>query len=902
MMEMGEAVMINEEKLTPLDLVDVETLQRLQDALHQALGVSTGLADTEGKALVPHESWTDFCGGHIKKSSRGLAMCENCDKHGMISAMESGHVMTYTCHTGLTDFAAPIVVNGQAIGCFLGGQVATEPLTRDHVRKLARRYEIDEESLWEASKKIRIMSQEQVERAATLAYEVSNYISRSAYQRIQLQESNEEIEKVANMKSDFLANMSHEIRTPMNAVIGMAEMALREEMTVEAREYINQIIASGKTLLNIINDILDFSKIESGKMEIHEDEYELLSVVNDVANMIMTRIEEKPLELILDVDPTLPHMLYGDMIRINQVITNIANNAAKFTQKGKVVLKVSYNGISLDEILLHITVKDTGVGIKPADLKKLFQSFTQVDSKRNRNIEGTGLGLALSKQLVELMDGEIHVESEYGMGSEFSISIPQKVVDPLPSVVIKEKDASVAGLIANAFVEEQLQTDVQRLEGIYHNVRSEEELELMDTAALTHFFVDNQLFTERVQKFVEEHGDLKCVLVEEFSDSVSYDFPNLVVVKKPLYVMNIAQILNNEDPRMNAFSQAEDNFDFIAPDARILIVDDNKVNLTVAEGLLEPMQMNIDTATGGKQAIELITENSYDLILMDHMMPEIDGVETTRLIRRFHPDYNEVPILALTANVVEGTKKMFLDEGMNDIIAKPIEMRIMISKLKYWLPKEKIQKSMAGQNPLSGKEEAEERIKIDGLDTEYALELLGSEKLFLNVLNDYYQVIEKKANLIKQLEVDGDWPAYTIEVHALKSASRQIGAIELSDLAAAMEAASNARDIALVRSHSDEMLEIYRAFIEVLKPYVPADDEDKIGGTIERDELLRLFTEMQEAMGELDMDRMENAVHEMTRYDYDDVQAGLLERLKEANENIDVDCCEEVINEWRELV
>ena len=892
-----------EKELSLLELIDIDTMRRFQDVLHSVFGISTGLADKEGIALDSHESWTDFCGGCIKKSARGLAMCENCDRQGMLSAMEYGSVMTYTCHTGLVDFAAPIVVNGKAVGCFLGGQVTTSPLSKEHVNKLARRYEIDPDKLWEAAQKIPVIKEEEVERAANLVYEISNLISRLAYQKYELQVNNIEIEKTANMKSDFLANMSHEIRTPMNAVIGMAEMALREEMTPTAKEYVNQIIASGKTLLTIINDILDFSKIESGKMEIHDDEYEPMSVIYDVANMIMTRVQDKKLELILDIDPTLPSLLWGDMIRLNQVMTNLANNAVKFTEEGCVKLTVAYDKIQPDEILLKVSVKDTGVGIKPADLEKLFQSFTQVDSKRNRNIEGTGLGLALCKQLLGLMNGTIDVESEYGVGSTFSFTMPQKIVDDTKSVPAIEEEVIAVGLVEDNYVEDQLQTDIQRLNGSYQSLNTEADLDTLEGAGVTHLFVERGLFTEDVADFIRNHPDIHGVLMIDFRDAASYDdIPNLRVIKKPLYVMNVSSILKNEKLRTAAFAEHEENFEFIAPEARILIVDDNNVNLTVAVGLLEPLQMQIDTATGGKEAIDLICDNSYDLIFMDHMMPEIDGVETTRLIRRFHPEYHEVPIIALTANAVEGTKKMFLDEGMNDFIAKPIEMRIMLSKLKYWLPREKIQKQMWDENESQQNSEQVERIHIEGLDTEYALKLLGSEKLYMNVLKDYYVPIEKKAALIKELEEKGDWPTYTIEVHALKSASRQIGAMELADLAAAMEAAGNARDTELIRNHNDEMLMMYCSLQDILRPYIPQEEEIQTEGVIEQSELLRLFHNMREAMEELDLDKMEEVVHEMQRYEYDEEQKEFLERLKEAEESIDVDACEDIIGQWENVL
>jgi len=300
---------------------------------------------------------------------------------------------------------------------------------------------------------------------------------------------------------------------------------------------------------------------------------------------------------------------------------------------------------------------------------------------------------------------------------------------------------------------------------------------------------------------------------------VLYEDREIIVVKKPVFVLNLAMIFNKEDMGINYHNDSGDqDFDFIAPDAEVLIVDDNAVNLTVAEGLLEPLQMKIDTALSGKEAIGKISVNHYDIVFMDHMMPEVDGIETTHIIRRFHTEYNDVPIIALTANAIDGTREMFCAEGMNDFIAKPIEVRVLISKVKQWLSPEKIQRVYHSKK-LPDKVIEETSIVIGDLDIVYALGILGSEKLFWTVLKEYYRVIEKKADLIKSLEEKEDWTGYTIEVHALKSASKQIGAISLSEKAAAMEKAGNARDTKRIHECTDEMLEQYLDYKVVLEPF-----------------------------------------------------------------------------------
>ena len=441
-----------ERELKLTDLIDVNMLQKIQDGFSDMTGMAALTTDVNGVAVTQGSNFSDFCMKYTRSSVVGCAHCEQCDRKGAELALDNGKPVIYFCHAGLMDYAAPIMADGELVGCFVGGQVRTEPMDPEQARKIAREIGVDEEEYVEAAEKIRIMDQTTIDNAAKFLYTIADVLSDMAYNKYRVYQANdnmranlelvyksyEQLEKSENMKSDFLANMSHEIRTPMNAVIGMAEMALREELPPAARDYIGQIKEAGKSLLTIINDILDFSKIESGKMDITEVDYEPMSVLYDVANIVMTRLKDKDVELVLEVAPNLPNKLWGDNIRIKQVLLNLANNAAKFTMQGKVTMRLECAKMTPDEIRLQITVEDTGIGIKKEDIDKLFQSFQQVDSKRNRNIEGTGLGLAISKKLLTLMNGSIWVESEYGKGSKFSCVLPQRIVDDTPSIQIKE--------------------------------------------------------------------------------------------------------------------------------------------------------------------------------------------------------------------------------------------------------------------------------------------------------------------------------------------------------------------------------------------------------------------------------------------------------------------------------
>ena len=902
------AIIENEFKLT--DLVDIETLQKIQNAFTDMSGIASLITDARGVIQTKPSGFTEFCGKYVRNSEEGRRRCEKCDRIGAEKAAKAGVSRAYFCHAGLVAFAAPIMAHGHMVGCFLGGQMLTIPPDEEKTRKVAEEIGVDPDELLCAAKDIRIVDERTVEKVSNAVYTIANVLSEIGYGKYQVSLTNMELRKTSNMKSDFLANMSHEIRTPMNAVIGMAEMALREDVSPAAREYIGQIKSSGQTLLTIINDILDFSKIESGKMDISDVEYEPMSMINDVSNIIMTRIGSKDLDLTVDVNPNLPSGLYGDNIRIKQVLVNLANNAVKFTDAGNVNLKIDFLQISEDEIELYVAVADTGRGIRESDMNRLFQSFQQLDSKRNRNVEGTGLGLAISRQLVALMRGKIHVDSEYGKGSTFSFVIPQKVTDSSYAVEKVAKNLVAAGLIQSEYTARELAMDMEKLGVTYERLESEEDLGRVKDHNAGYLFVEQPLFTEAVQYFLKLNPDVCGVLLANYREVRSYDLANLRVVKKPLYILGLSNIFNGKEEIGSVSFMETEDFDFTAPKAEILVVDDNAINLTVVKGLLNPLKMKIDTALSGKDAVLMTTDKRYDIIFMDHMMPEMDGVETTRVIRRLLGNNGQVPIIALTANAVEGTAEMFINEGMNDFVTKPIEMRVIISKLHKWLPPEKIEKNRdkkmnaarLNANRDNKASQTTTDISIEGLDVKRAMEFLGNENLFWSVLKEYYRVIDKKCAMIQEYEQKEQWKEYTVEVHALKSASKQIGALDLAQVAEQMEAAGNAGNAALIHKITPGMLEEYMFYKGILAPYFVKQEEEQSGRAAKNDEMSVLFGEMKEAMENLDMDAMEKVIKDMGQYSYSDAQRDIFEKLKNAVEDIDTERCEEILDEWEKVL
>ncbi len=907
---MGEHIM--NEDLQLVDVFELENLQQLQDSFYKITPMAVGFSDTHGAEITEHASKHDFCGKYTEGCKEGARRCRECHEALSQEAERKGGLYVTECYNGLIDFVAPIWVDKKMVGSLHGGQVITRAFSEAEVRQKALELGINEDEYVEAARDIPIMTEEDVQNQAEMILQIANMMSQMAYSRYVIKKESMMIKHESNMKSGFLANMSHEIRTPMNAVIGMAEMALREELPPPAREYVNQIKTAGNSLITIINDILDFSKIESGKLDINIAEYQVPSIVNDLANMISNRIGDKNLELLIDYAPDIPLHIVGDSVRIKQIIVNLANNAVKFTKEGCVEIKFDYERTGEQEILLKVSVSDTGIGIKKEDMGKLFQSFSQVDSKKNRNIEGTGLGLAISKQLVSLMDGTLTVESEYGRGSTFYFEIPQLVLTEGSSVNVKSEKKIIAGVFTdNPFVFTSLQRDIGRFDGECITVFMVEQLqELLDKEA-EFFFIDQPMFGTPVRKFVEEHPEITSVLMTGFRSNAEYRNPNLIVMKKPLYSVNLGVIFNHGRMYEDFDSDNQEIFDFVAPEAEILVVDDNEINLTITEELIEPLQMKIDTALNGMEAIDKISAKHYDLIFMDHMMPELDGVETTRIIRRLYDEYNDVPIIAFTVNALEEVRAMYLEAGMNDFVTKPIDINVITAKLRQWLPKEKIHEispkereaALKGMEEQSSDSRLNQLMKLDILDVQNSLNLLGKEKLYWAVLEDYYITIDRRAHQIAECLHTHDWKNYVLEVHALKSASRQIGATELSELAAKLEKAGNEKNLGLIIEKTESMLRMYSQLGQQLAPFFAKEKEKvKEKKQITTEELLGLFAKLTAAADELDMDRMEQAAKEISSYEYPKEQKALSESLAAAADRLEVESCASIMEAWKQLL
>ena len=564
--------------------------------------------------------------------------------------------------------------------------------------------------------------------------------------KIKQEDALEAARQASEAKTDFLANTSHEIRTPINAVLGMNEMILRETDKAEKfkdsdpeafresfrkiRNYSANVDSAGSSLLAIINDILDFTKIEEGRMDIVPTEYQLSLVLNDISNMFNFKARQKNLTFVTEVDKTLPDNLYGDVVRVRQVITNILNNAVKYTDEGSVTLTVAGNVEDKTEdgkcvVELVISIKDTGIGISEENISKLFGKFERVDLEKNSTKEGTGLGLAITKMLLEMMDGSISVRSEYGKGSTFTILLPQVVLSDEPVGNFEEK------------------------------------------------------------------------------------FENALEGKK-------------------AYHES-----FRAPSAKVLIVDDTRMNLIVVTEFLKETCIKIDTAGGGREALKLALANKYDVILMDQRMPEMDGVQTLQEIRKHKDGPNiETPVICLTADAVVGARNRYLSKGFNDYLTKPIDSIYLETMLKKYIPADKIEaveyvEDNAPKTSAASGSQIFDKLRKAGVDTAAGIANCTDEDLYMTILAEYLNSSPGKTAGLNEALENGNYNNYGVIIHSLKSTSATIGAIDLSHLAQKLEKASNERNTGYIRNEHDAFMDKYNKLLDVIRECLPQDE----GGT-----------------------------------------------------------------------
>jgi PAS domain S-box-containing protein len=664
-------------------------------------------------------------------------------------------------------------------------------------------------------------------------------------------------------KGNFLAKMSHEIRTPMNAVIGMAELALREEDPDAARAHVHTIKQAGTNLLSIINDILDFSKIESGKFEIQPDYYLFGSLVNDVVSIIRMRAIDSQLRFVVNIDSNIPQELYGDETRIRQTLINILGNAVKYTDAGFIAFTITGEFTDKETVRLEIEIIDSGRGIRQENLKMLFKDFVQVDTASMKGIEGTGLGLAITWNIVKAMDGDIDVHSEYGKGSTFTVTLPQKfrAGEKVATVESPEKKSVLVYERRNIYADSIVCT-IDNL-GVRCELASTEEefRERLGKGGYEYIFIASTLYEREKGLIRAQAAGSKVVLLTEFGEGVPGGGGNILAM--PAHCISVANVLNGEADAYTYKEDGETFAGFTAPDARVLVVDDINTNLVVAEGLLLPYGMDVELCRSGTEAVEKATGKDYDLILMDHWMPEMDGVEAVARIREWEKGAGRsTPIIALTANAMAGSQDLFIGNGFNGFLAKPIDTVKLNAALEKWIPKEK------KKNPAPrGVARKEENLKIEGVDTRKGIALSGgSLERYWEILEVFVKDMAEKVGEMKGALGAGDIGLYTIHVHALKSAIGNIGAVELSEAAKGLEGAGRQRDLEYIKKHGGAFMEAVGALAGEIEGKLEKRRGEESGkGSADLGELREGLKEQKEALEALDAGRMNSAIEALLK-------------------------------------
>lgn len=737
-----------------------------------------------------------------------------------------------------------------------------------------------------------------------LVYMAGRLLKTVVERRVRERKSTEEmiarLEEINRRTEDFLANVSHELRTPINAVTGISSVMLKNETDSEKKKDLFTIQMAGQRLFGQIEDILDYTEIDNEKVSVSEEAYMISSIVNDVISENQMQEREYMPELIFDLDAAMPASLLGDGKKIKKILKHLVNNAVKFTKKGGVYVRI--HALVKDYgVNLCMTVSDTGEGISEEELEKITEGFYQTDGGRNRRAGGLGLGLPIVAGMVSYMEGFMQIKSEEGRGTVVSVSIPQRIADQKPLVTLKNRERLCLACYLNVekyetpevrdYYNETITHMVEGMDVSIHRVFHTDELKaLTGICQITHLFIGSDEYEENSALF-EELADRMTVIVIADQHFVPLPGMRAKLLRKPFYCLPIANMLNAETV------QAEFSFEekrMLCPDVRVLVVDDEPMNLMVAEGIFREYEMQVKTVPSGLAALELCGKEDFDLIFLDHMMPEMDGVETLKRLRKLLADSERSAIIiAFTANAVSGAREMFFEEGFDEFVSKPIEMVELERILRNVLPKSAIryadkehererkrdrqdnkQPEAMQEQPVSdqSKQEKTDLLEKAGIHTKTGLQYcLDNTEFYEELLLKFASDADGKQEDIDRFFGQKDWENYGIMVHALKSTARMIGADDLSDQAKGLEDAAKSRDVEYIESHHENLLVKYKETAQLIRDIFSEEvksGEQKGYQEISGLEFRRRLKEIEDSLNTVEADKAKTLIEKLGGFVY----------------------------------
>lgn len=723
------------------------------------------------------------------------------------------------------------------------------------------------------------------------------------------------LEDTNRRTEDFLTNVSHELRTPINVVTGLTAVMLKTEEDSEKRKNILSVQMAGHRLFSQIEDILDYTEIDTGRIKVTEDTYMISSIVNDIIAGNRMQEQENAPELIFDMDAGIPSLLVGDRRKIKKIIKHLVDNAMKFTKKGGVYVRI----FALPKeygINLCIRVSDTGIGIDEENLSKIKERFYQSNGGRNRRAGGLGLGIPIVCGMTTAMEGFLQIESVEEDGTTVSVSIPQKVADASPCLSVTDRESLCLGCYLRPekyevpevrnYYNETITHMVRGLDLVLHRVFNLEELaKLVSVYQLTHLFIGKEEYEEDKKYFERFDTNTEIVVIADDSLVLQRE-SHIKQIRKPFCCLPVISMLNAGPAKGTDRSEKEC---MVCPGVRALVVDDEPMNRMVAEGILRDYQMQVKTAESGMKALELCDKEKFDLIFLDHMMPEMDGVETLKRLRKMYTEEGEtLTVIAFTANAVSSAREMFLREGFDEFVSKPIEYLELERVLKKVLPKSSIvfvEKEGHDENryadtaaerstEIKTEEDLFSRLEKFGINIRAGLQYCrGDREFYRELLAKFAQDAPQKEQAINELWKKEDLMNYRIMVHALKSSAKMIGADFLSESARKAEEAAKNQDMDYIRAHHEELLTTYRETVLEM-PQTPDLDSDSPqitvlgngnGKQISGEEFLQRLNALKDSFDTFEADRAETLIAEMGSMVYEGMPVE--ELLRGIREDVD---------------